>query len=740
MTGTNRVRFRIGDWVLNTELNRLEGGGGEVKALEPLAAELLEFLARHPGRVLSVDDMLAEVWTGRVVTDSSVYRLVADLRKALGDRAQSPRYIETVRKRGYRLVADVGAIAESNVAADDRPPAPASRIDSAEASMPDPLSGQPGRSAQRQPVPWRIALPALALAVLALALLATRDTTPVVGPTADDIIIAVLPPEPLSDTTPGFLVDGLGNAISTRLAAIQALSVVAYSSARAAALRSDDLQNVAGRLNADLLLASTVLASEDQRDNRVRLTLSLISADDSVQLWSRQFQTELGDIFELYDTIAGDIARELDLRVAVASREASTLARLSDPQLVADYMRAQNQLMAGYQNRTLYTAVDHLDNVLAASPDFAPALAARAVVHLRLFSNYHDRSEQRLQRARRDVEQALQLEPGNAESFYALGYLRSEEDDVAQAIEMFSRAIELQPSHSRAHMALAKSHARAGSIEPAIVMNEAAVRLDPLNALYHYELGLLQLNSGRFAAADSNLAKASSLSPEMIEPYIYRAWAQIVWRADTTAANAHLQHLADVVGESEMMQVFMTAGLWGIFTWTDPALDASLAKWSVDESGGDPAVWHLAMAEVALKRGDAAAKRHHMAAAAEQREKDVEAVAESPWLHAELAIARAGIGQRAESLQAADKAIALSPVSDDEWDGVDFLWVKATVFAMLGDHESAIEQVRVAAQYPSLVTPNALRVDRNWDALFENPEFTAMMSDDGAAWRVPPAP
>ncbi|MEM1433535.1 MAG: winged helix-turn-helix domain-containing protein [Pseudomonadota bacterium] len=97
---------QFGPWVLNVSENRITNGVSE-HTLEPLAIELLTYLAHRSGAVVSLDELHAELWAGRIVTDSSIYRQIAELRRVLGDDARAPRYIETVRKRGYRLIPAV---------------------------------------------------------------------------------------------------------------------------------------------------------------------------------------------------------------------------------------------------------------------------------------------------------------------------------------------------------------------------------------------------------------------------------------------------------------------------------------------------------------------------------------------------------------------------------------------------------------------------------------------------------
>jgi DNA-binding winged helix-turn-helix (wHTH) protein len=98
--------FSLGEWMVEPGLNRISHGGKTVH-LRPRLMDVLVFLARHPGEVAAKDEILAAVWGRPFLAESVLSRTVAELRQALGDDDRSPRYIETILKRGYRLVAPV---------------------------------------------------------------------------------------------------------------------------------------------------------------------------------------------------------------------------------------------------------------------------------------------------------------------------------------------------------------------------------------------------------------------------------------------------------------------------------------------------------------------------------------------------------------------------------------------------------------------------------------------------------
>lgn len=155
--------FAVGEFQADRSSGTLVGKGGQQR-LEPKVMDLLVLLASRAGRVVPRDDIMAELWPGLVVGDDSLARTLSKLRQALGDDAKAPRYVETIAKRGYRLIAPVQpAAAEVGMVA---------------APGPAPPSAAPRRRAWMVPV-----LTAVAGLVVAALWLWPRDAVP---PSSDD--------------------------------------------------------------------------------------------------------------------------------------------------------------------------------------------------------------------------------------------------------------------------------------------------------------------------------------------------------------------------------------------------------------------------------------------------------------------------------------------------------------------------------------------------------------------------
>lgn len=106
MSDKSNTTFRLGDWLVEAELNRLSKPRESIQ-LEPKSMDVLVYLCEHAGSVVSADEIIEVVWGGRPMGDNPVYKSVAKLRRALGDNSSEPHYIATVAKKGYRLIAPV---------------------------------------------------------------------------------------------------------------------------------------------------------------------------------------------------------------------------------------------------------------------------------------------------------------------------------------------------------------------------------------------------------------------------------------------------------------------------------------------------------------------------------------------------------------------------------------------------------------------------------------------------------
>ena len=284
--------FQFGSWQAFPSRNLLEGPPGEVH-IEPKVMQVLVCLASDAGRVVDHDTLLNKVWEGRAFSDEPLGRCIFELRRALGESSKDPKYIETIPKSGYRLVATVESLATP------------------QASLP---SG--GR---------RRALAMLFVLVLvAGTFVAYRSTNPgltesspaVVGSTSrvnsSGYSIAVLPFVNMSsEPEQEYFSDGLSEEVLNLLAQVPDLKVVGRTSSFSFKGKNEDPREVGATLGVKTVLEGSVRKSGDQ----VRVTAQLIDASDGALIWSQTFERTMSEVFALQDDVAAAIIDALQIHV-----------------------------------------------------------------------------------------------------------------------------------------------------------------------------------------------------------------------------------------------------------------------------------------------------------------------------------------------------------------------------------------------------------------------------------------
>jgi TolB-like protein/DNA-binding winged helix-turn-helix (wHTH) protein len=293
-----KAALRIGDWVVHPLADTMTRGGDTVR-LETRTMRLLLCLANRAGEVVSIDDLLTEVWAGVIVTPDSVYQAVTALRRLLGDDSRQPTYIATVPRRGYRLIANV----DTQV---DVSPSPT--------DMPEPVSIWDQRKGARPLARIaRIAGAVLLLVVLISGYLLLRDPSPAqaiastgVAPNAKSI--AVLPFLDLTDAmNEEPFADGMTEEIIDKLSRSGGLQVSAPTSSFYYKDKQVPLPDIAKSLGVTYVLDGSVRTS----GQTMRVAARLVRARDGFIVWSGTYDRPLGDKLKVQDEIADEATTAL---------------------------------------------------------------------------------------------------------------------------------------------------------------------------------------------------------------------------------------------------------------------------------------------------------------------------------------------------------------------------------------------------------------------------------------------
>src|SRR6202142_2404553 len=288
MKAMDSSSLRIGAWRVDPALDQISKDGNAVK-LERRAMQLLLCLADHAGQVISVEELLDQVWAGVVVTPDSVYHAVAALRRTLGDDTKEPSYIANIPRRGYRLIASVAPWVDAPQTLEDSPSPPAEPARAAVAVT------RTGSLWRRFAIVLSIAfVAALGDVVIYKLWLSKSVTTEPLAAAATkappEKAIAVLPFVDMSEKKDQeYFADGMAEEIIDLLAKIPGLAGMGVTSPFQLKGKNGELRTIGKQLNAAHVLEGSVRKAGEQ----VRITAQLINTRTGTHEWSETYDRQI---------------------------------------------------------------------------------------------------------------------------------------------------------------------------------------------------------------------------------------------------------------------------------------------------------------------------------------------------------------------------------------------------------------------------------------------------------------
>jgi len=480
--------FRIGDWKVNPALDEISRDGRKVK-LEPRMMRLLCCLAARPGAVVSLAELLDQVWPGVVVSQSSVYQAIAQLRRELGDTEAEPRYIATVPRKGYRLVAEVR---------DEPGPAAAETV--AESAAPEP----PARSRR----PLLAALGVLGAVVVAAVayFLPVREQAAAAAPA-----IAVLPFDDLSaDASNAVFCEGLTDEVLNSLARVQKFRVIGRTSSARFADGSRDAREIGDELGVSHVLEGSVRRT----GNRLRVSAQLISTRDGFQVWANSYDRPAQDAIGLQSQIARAVVDALAVRLSPESAERLEKGPTAQLNAYDLYLLGRHQQLQRTPE-ALERAIAHHRAAIEADPGFALAYAGLADAEMARYYYAGVPLEEAAKRVQAAVDEALRLDPELAEAYAAWGVLLTEQWHTDEAISALTRAIAINSNYGEAYLRLGAAYEYDGQPRAALETYDQVLALDPLHTVLHVRRCLTLQNLGRYAEAERACARGFELQPDI---------------------------------------------------------------------------------------------------------------------------------------------------------------------------------------------------------------------------------
>jgi TolB-like protein/DNA-binding winged helix-turn-helix (wHTH) protein/Tfp pilus assembly protein PilF len=533
--------YRFGPFELRPRARELYKNSIKLK-LRPQPFRVLEVLLDRRGDVVTRDELRQLLWESETFVDfeQGLNTAVKELRSALNDSADTPRYVETIPRVGYRIIAPV----EVEVLASKTPAEPGQPELKVKSTLPDASASvartgptlQVQTSLQREPLSSRFPLSFgwTALVVVAAVLLiglpiywAFSHRRVAAQPPGGRLMLAVLPFQNLTgDPSQEYFSDGLTEEMISQLGRLdpQRMGVIARTSVMHYKQNPTPLDQVGRELGVEYVMEGSV-----RRDaNTVRVSAQLIQVKNQTHLWSRQYDRELSGLLAVQQEIAQEIADEIQLTLGDkrsgsrngGSATASSAANRPTMTPPASY-EAYDFYLKGrffWNKRTaagLHQAADYFQEAIDKDPNYAAAYAGLADTYALLSTWNYVPSKDFMPKARDAALKALQIDDTQPEAHASLALIAEQYDyDWQTAEKEFRRAIQLDPDYATGHQWYAECLAFLGRFDEAFAESERARQLDPLSLIIATDHAVILYYSRQYDRAIEQFRAVREMEPD----------------------------------------------------------------------------------------------------------------------------------------------------------------------------------------------------------------------------------
>lgn len=512
-----------GEWQVDADQYRISKDG-QLTRLEPKVMEALVYLASRAGETVTREELEENVWAGTVVGYYSLTGTMQKLRKAFDDDSRNPKVIETLSKRGYRLIADVQLLPNRELASSDF-----SRPLQSGATAPPAI----GRETKKR----FLGLAGLLLVLIAMLVLANLDRE--INTTGTDLSdnlagaptltapsLAVLPFENLNkDKASDYFVDGITNDIITDLTKVAGLLVIARDSTFEYRNSSIDIQDIARRLNAKYILHGNMRRADD----KIRINAFLIDSSNNQQLWAERYDGEVTSIFELQDRISSKIVSAL--KVKLTSQESQNLNHKYTSNIAAYEIFLRGRETAyQYSKASTFEAQKLLQQAIELDANFGEAYALLGWTYAYAMMNgWGDNRTLLHNKALELANKALALHDQIPMAYFTRGLIYRDQKLYNQALIEAEKVIAIDPSYANGHVLLATLMYYAGRAEDGLARMKYAARLNPHHPHnYPFHIGQAYFVLHRYDEAIEAFEKGLETRPgsQRIHLWLAAAYAQ----------------------------------------------------------------------------------------------------------------------------------------------------------------------------------------------------------------------
>jgi serine/threonine-protein kinase len=487
------------------------------------------------------------------------------------------------------------------------------------------------------------------------------------------------------------------------------------------------LKQIGEQLEVGYVLEGTIRWDRSgEGHGRVRITPQLIRVADDSHLWSDRYDRVLEDIFAVQSSIAEEVTDRLETTILEPERSVVEARPTENMEAYQAYLLGLRYWWAGEDEPTATMMLEMLKRAVKLDPDFALAHALLSQAHSQYYHYKYDFTDARRSKARQAAERALELQPELAQARLALGwYYYWCHRDYDAALAEIAAAETGRPNDPDVITVKWAVFRRMGRWQEALATLGLAMEIDPRGYLTTYERGATLTAMRQYAQAEEYITRAIDVAPDRPDAYSYAVLNYTLWDGGTERARRLLLG-APTLDDPRLAYSSLRLDFY------DRDFGAMLA--GIDKLQSDVLALEDAYLPKELLRCvalDAANDGENAPAACESAvsvlTREIELRPYDYRLHSALGHAYARLGHGGNAVSSAERAVEMWPISVDAFEGARPAIELAKIYARVGDHGRAIDQIEDLLSIPCRLSVPLLQLDPAWDPLRDHPRFQALL-------------
>ncbi len=721
---------RFGVFEVDTVTGELRKQGLRIR-LQEQPFQVLALLLTRPGELVTREELRLKLWPAGTFVDfeHSLNKAINKLREALGDDSDSPRYIETLPRRGYRFIVPISSDKQ-----------PEDTIGFPDIKATPPTSGVIGNPHRIQWMKQFLILLLGVFVLIAAVLLyeqAHNQTKPatVMHAAAPNHSVAVLPIMNLSgDASQNYFADGMTDELITVLSQISALRVIS----RTSVMHYKQTTKTLPQIGRELGVATVLEGSVQKSGNQVLINLRLIDAATEDDLWSETYKRTLKNIFSVEDEAATKVAEALRATLTQAESSRISVIPTQNPQAYDLFLQGEYYLHRADSsglNSDETAAIKYYTQATEQDPQFALAYARLAAAQISLGTNTIDSKQMKLltSQAKLSIDRALALSPNLAEAHLAQGYYQDYVLlDLDAALASFQTALALKPQDPNVMIAIGRIYQHRGQMDKAADYLKKVVDLDPRNIPSYEALAVVYEWMREYPQAESLLRRALAIDPESTRSLVLLATSVLRRTGD---ADSTLAVLDSTPANAQNDSSILGSRIYLMYLKRDYAVAEQLVmrEEKIDLKMFLPGDLNQDLGEFAWKKGNRVTAREYFLQSAAETEAALKHNPDDVNLHELLGFDYARLGRSRDALQQGRLCIKIADRNPNFDTTVDTLLSMAVIQAQLGQVSEAVANLDRLLAMPSglEVSTPMLKLEPIWDSIRNDPRFLTLLKKYG---------